>query len=36
MGLIAAAVRLRDGMATFESAAISGPTAEAPGESEPA
>ena len=27
MGLIAAAVRLRDGMATFESAAISGPTA---------
>jgi nicotinate-nucleotide--dimethylbenzimidazole phosphoribosyltransferase len=26
MGLIAAAVRLRDGMATFESAAISGPT----------
>ena len=36
MGLIAAAVRLRDGMATFESAAISGPTAEAPGGSEPA
>jgi nicotinate-nucleotide--dimethylbenzimidazole phosphoribosyltransferase len=43
MGLIAAAVRLRDGMATFESAAISGPTAggepdrPAPvGESEPA
>ena len=35
MGLIAAAVRLRDWMATFESAAISGPTAEAPGESEP-
>ena len=27
MGLIGAAVRLRDGMATFESAAISGPTA---------
>ena len=37
MGVIAAAVRLRDGMATFESAAISGPTAEAHvGESEPA
>ncbi len=29
MGLIAAAVRLRDGMATFESAAISGPTGRA-------
>ena len=27
MGLIGAAVRLRDGMATFESAAVSGPTA---------
>ena len=35
MGLIAAAVRLRDGMATFESAAISGRRPR-PGESEPA
>ena len=33
MGLIKAAVRVRDEMATFESAAISGPTAgEGPGE----
>jgi nicotinate-nucleotide--dimethylbenzimidazole phosphoribosyltransferase len=37
MGLITAAVRLRDGMATFESAAISGPTAgDDPGGTGPA
>ena len=37
MGLITAAVRVRDEMATFESAAISGPTAsEGPGDAGPA